>query len=151
MWFYFLLPNTSFCFCFNVLTDPWVRKIFWRRAWQPTPVFLPGESHGQRSQLGYSPRGCKKLDTAEQLTLFSRCKMPNPDIHLHRCPTHTHTHSLSLTIKLVQDWKISINICFKKQILKHAENEAYFQFVLSSSLLPSRLHFPLLSIYSDGN
>jgi len=29
--------------------DPWVRKIPWRRAWQPTPVFLPGESHGQRS------------------------------------------------------------------------------------------------------
>ena len=29
--------------------DPWVGKIFWRRAWQPTPVFLPGESHGQRS------------------------------------------------------------------------------------------------------
>jgi len=34
--------------------DPWVRKIPWRRAWQPTPVFLPGESHGQRSLVGYS-------------------------------------------------------------------------------------------------
>jgi len=33
---------------------PWVRKIPWRRAWQPTPVFLPGESHGQRSLVGYS-------------------------------------------------------------------------------------------------
>ena len=32
--------------------DPWVRKIPWRRAWQPTPVFLPGESHGQRSLAG---------------------------------------------------------------------------------------------------
>ena len=32
--------------------DPWVRKISWRRAWQPTPVFLPGESHGQRSLEG---------------------------------------------------------------------------------------------------
>ena len=31
----------------------------WRRAWQPTPVFLPGESHGQRSPAGYSPWGCK--------------------------------------------------------------------------------------------
>ena len=37
--------------------DPWVRKIPWRRAWQPTPVFLPGESHGQRSLAGYSPWG----------------------------------------------------------------------------------------------
>jgi len=35
--------------------DPWVGKIPWRRAWQPTPVFLPGESHGQRSLVGYSP------------------------------------------------------------------------------------------------
>ena len=35
--------------------DPWVRTIPWRRAWQPTPVFLPGESHGQRSLVGYCP------------------------------------------------------------------------------------------------
>jgi len=35
--------------------DPWVEKIPWRRAWQPTPVFLSGESHGQRSLAGYSP------------------------------------------------------------------------------------------------
>ena len=33
--------------------NPWVRKIHWRRAWQPTPVFFPGESHGQRSLVGY--------------------------------------------------------------------------------------------------
>ena len=37
--------------------DPWVGKIPWRRKWQPTPVLLPGESHGQRSLAGYSPRG----------------------------------------------------------------------------------------------
>ena len=35
--------------------DPWVGKIPWRKAWQPTPVFLPAESHGQRSQVGYNP------------------------------------------------------------------------------------------------
>ena len=33
--------------------DPWIRKILWRRAWQPTPVFLPGGSHGQRSLMGH--------------------------------------------------------------------------------------------------
>jgi len=44
---------------------PWVGKIPWRRAWQPTPVFLPGESHGQRSLVGYCPKGCKELDTTE--------------------------------------------------------------------------------------
>ena len=37
------------------------------RKWQPTPVFLPGESHGPRSLVGYSPRGHKELDTTEQL------------------------------------------------------------------------------------
>ena len=45
--------------------DPWVRKIRWRRKWQPTPVFLPGESHGQRSQEGYSPWGHKGSDMTE--------------------------------------------------------------------------------------
>ena len=53
--------------------NPWVGKIPWRREWQPTPVFLPGESRGQR----YSPWGRKKLDTTEQITLslsYSRKK-----------------------------------------------------------------------------
>ena len=43
----------------------WVRKIPCRRAWQPTPVFLPGESQGQRSLIGYGPVGCKESDTTE--------------------------------------------------------------------------------------
>jgi len=45
--------------------NPWVRKIPWRRAWQPTPVFLPGEFYGQESLLGYSPKGCTQSDTTE--------------------------------------------------------------------------------------
>ena len=44
---------------------PWVGKIPWQRAWQPTSVFLPGESHGWGSLAGYSPWGCKVLDMAE--------------------------------------------------------------------------------------
>jgi len=43
----------------------WVGKISWRRAWQPTPVFLPGESHGERNLAGYSPQGCTEFDTTE--------------------------------------------------------------------------------------
>ena len=59
----------------------WVGKILWRREWQSTPVFLPGELHGQRSHgvgyslcglelqtVGYSPWGRKELDATEQLT-----------------------------------------------------------------------------------
>ena len=45
--------------------NPCVGKISWRREWQPTPVFLPGESHGQRSLAGYSPWSCRELDTTE--------------------------------------------------------------------------------------
>jgi len=40
--------------CRRLGFDPWVRKIPWRRKWQPTPVFSPGKSHGQRSLVGYS-------------------------------------------------------------------------------------------------
>ena len=47
--------------------DPWVGKIPWGRKQQPTPVFLPGESHGQKSLAGYSPWGHKKLDMTQQL------------------------------------------------------------------------------------
>ena len=45
--------------------SPWFGKSSWRRKWQPTPVFLPAESHGQRSQAGYSPWGHKELDMTE--------------------------------------------------------------------------------------
>ena len=60
--------------------SPWLRKIPWRKEWQPTPTFLPGEFHRRRSLAGYSPRGCKESDMTEWLT----------DTH-----THTHTHSVA--------------------------------------------------------
>ena len=47
--------------------DLWVGKIPWRREWLPTPVFLPGKSHRERSLAGYSSWGRKELDTTEQL------------------------------------------------------------------------------------
>ena len=53
--------------------DPWVGEIPWRRAWQPTPVFLPGESHGQRSEMGYySPWGHTQWDMTERLSTQQR-------------------------------------------------------------------------------
>ena len=57
--------------------NPWVRKIPWRREWLPTPVFLPGESHGQRSLVGYSPWGHKELDTTRYMNLFKLWFSPN--------------------------------------------------------------------------
>ena len=47
--------------------SPWLGKISWRRKWQPTPVFLPGKSHGWRNLVGYSSWGHKKLDMTELL------------------------------------------------------------------------------------
>ena len=58
--------------------NPWIRKIPWRREWQPTPVFLPGEFHGQRSLAGCNLLGHKDLDMTEWLT------------HAY---THAHTHT----------------------------------------------------------
>ena len=58
--------------------DPWVGKIPCRRKWQPTPVFLPRASHGQRSLAGYSPWGHKESDTTQAT---------------ERTHTHTHTHT----------------------------------------------------------
>ena len=48
--------------------DPWVRKMPWRRKWQPTPVLLPGKFHGWRSLVGYSPWGRKESDMTEWVT-----------------------------------------------------------------------------------
>ena len=46
--------------------NPWVRKILWRRRWQPTPVFLLGISHEKRSLVGYSPGGHKESEMTDQ-------------------------------------------------------------------------------------
>ena len=56
--------------------NPWVGKIPWRRAWQSTPVFLPGESDGQRSLVGYSPWGREESDTTERLTHIPGAYIP---------------------------------------------------------------------------
>ena len=58
-----LSGKESACQCRRCGFYPWVRKIRWRRAWQPTPVSLPGKSHGQRSLVGHSPWGHKEMDT----------------------------------------------------------------------------------------
>ena len=60
--------------------DPSVGKIPWKREWHPTPLFLPGEFHGQRRLAVHSPQDCKDSDTTEQLTC-----------------THTHTRTNTKT------------------------------------------------------
>ena len=75
-------------FCMKRRFNPWVRKSPWRRAWEPTPVFLPGESHGQSSLVGYSSWSLKESDTTEHACT---CTWVRTHARAH---THTHTHTL---------------------------------------------------------
>ena len=73
----------STCQCRRHRFDPWVRNIPWKRKWQPTPVFLHGKFHGQRSLAGYSPQSHKESNMIEHacvnvqyIYLFSCVKSP---------------------------------------------------------------------------
>ena len=76
--------------------ETWVEKRPWRSAWQPIPVFLPGESHGRRSLAGYSPWGHKESDKTEQLSVHARV----------RTCTHTHTHTHSSILSWRIPWTV---------------------------------------------
>ena len=58
---WWLSGNKSACQCRRLSFNLWVRKVSWRRKWQPTPVFLPGRYHGQRSLGAYSPWGYERV------------------------------------------------------------------------------------------
>ena len=87
LWYWMVCAGNeqrSFCHfwdCTQVLHS-WVRKMPWRRKWQTTPVFLPGESHGQRSRAGYSPRGCKESDMTEWLHFHFHFMFGFPPFHM---------------------------------------------------------------------
>ena len=72
--------------------NPWVGKMPWRREWQPTPVFLPGEFHGQGSLAGYSSWGHKGSDMTEQLTHYT-----------YICTKYVYlcTHVINITLYMI--------------------------------------------------
>ena len=84
-----LSGKESACHCRRRGFDPWVRKISWSRKWQPTPLFLPGKFHGQRSMAGYSPWGPKGSNTTLCLVSWSCptlwdpmvCSPPGSSVH----------------------------------------------------------------------
>ena len=89
--------------------DPWAWKIHWRRKWQPTPVFLPGESHGQRNLAGYIPWGCKELELTEQLSMHAQSysnqnsvvlaqKQTYGSVQQDREPRNKPTHLTSINV-----------------------------------------------------
>ena len=72
------------------MRETWVRSLGWEDPWrrkgQPTPASLPGESHGPRSLVGYSPRGCKESDMTERLTLSPPFLSESLHSHSPPCP-----------------------------------------------------------------
>ena len=106
----------------------------WRRAWLPTPVFLPGESHGERSLAGYSPWGHKELDITKQLT---HIHTHTPAVSLISPSTHTHAHRLQSmgSQRAGHDW--ATNTWTPQLILflpAHTPTQLSFCFSLSLSL-----------------
>ena len=99
--------------CRRCVFDPWVGKISWRRKWQPTPVFLSGKSHGQRSLAGYSPWGHKEPDTIEHAHNSAPLHTPPPPYlalkasvdsrgcvsSLQACERHSGQHACSETVE----------------------------------------------------
>ena len=63
--------------------DPWAGKISWTRKWLPTPVIMPGKSHGQRSLVGYGPWGLKESDLTEQLNKKKNMLMITAEVTKH--------------------------------------------------------------------
>ena len=76
--------------------NPWAGKIPWRRKWPPTPVSLPGKSHGQRGLMGYSPCGHKRVK--------------------YNWPTEQHKHELVM-IPPIKNWTLRLILPFPSSVL----------------------------------
>ena len=104
--------------------DPWVRKIPWKRAWQLTPVFLLGESHGHGSLVGHSPRGGKESDTTK-VTQHAWLIIDLPGDS--QCETllffllHVWTYMESLFVRNTENWML-IQLCNIWYSLSHTKN-----------------------------
>ena len=77
----------SACQCRRLGFHSWVRRIPWRRKWQPDPAFLPGKSHGRRSLVGYRPWGCKRVGH----DLVTKQPQILPCTHQHRITQKSFT------------------------------------------------------------
>ena len=104
--------------------DPWVGKIPWRRKWQPTPVSLPGKSHGQRSLVGCSPWGRKESGMTEWLTQAACI------LHVFIARAQRAHCSIHLPFNGSQEGKLAWNSAFKK--LRSFGHDAIFKKIASS-------------------
>ena len=119
---HWLSGKASTCRCRRHRFDPWIRKVPWRRKWKPTPVFLPGKSHAERSLVGY-----------KRVRHTFATKQQHPTLGHMTCWVHYrldfNLHSISLFDSLVQ-----LNNLYKK---------------LCYTLTCNRRHHAFLGISSD--
>ena len=141
---WWLSGEESTCQCRWCRFAPWVRKIPWRRKWQPTEVFLPGEFHGQRSLAIYSPWGRTRVghNLATKTTTYqSPCVRERKKIETsvfldtsHSVVQHFYTQNGLFSLLLLTVWRVPIkficllckNACDKKPV------KIYFVFLCFS-------------------
>ena len=127
--------------------DPWVKKIPWRRKWQPTPVFWPGEFHGQRRLAGYNPWGSrvrhdwgtntftlslfhnivqqslpstsKALSSSQAKTQYALNNLPSPSLSPQ---PQTTTLQLSVCMNLTNVWQIMQYLSFSGWLISSSNN-----------------------------
>ena len=89
--------------------DPWVRKISWRRKWQPTPVFLPGKSHGQRSLADYSPWVTKSRTRLSDFTFTLDAILLHREATIINIGAHAQRHKKNAKRNTLADYHAKIN------------------------------------------
>ena len=116
------------CQCRRCRFDPWVRKILRRSKWQPTPVFLPGKSHGLRSLVGYSLWGCKELDVTERVNTTTN------NTHSNFFPSMRRWWKWSELLKIHSVYLV---------VASFATKDFHFEFFCLCSFLGNLLFFPI--------
>ena len=131
--------------------NPWVGKMPWRRKWQPTPVPLPGKSHGQRSLVGCSPWSHKESDTTEHLHFAFTFEDKTPPwpiqtlfgsmTFLTQWPESRFVHFPQFGLSgLKYDLKQHDSLWLQNEIILSSESESCS--IVSDSLRPHGLHSP---------
>ena len=130
--------------------------IYWRRKWHPTPVLLPGKSHGRRNLVGYSPWGRKELDTTERLTFTSLFYLPNKKTDFNCCPTHYSVQSLISVRLFATAWtaacQASLSNTNSQNLLKLMSMESVLtskHLILCRPLLLLPSIFPSIKVFSN--
>ena len=115
--------------------NPWVRKILWRRKWQPTPVFLPGKSHGQRNLVGYSPWDCKEVDATEHTHMLGSANSSAPCLRpFHQTPCRDKQCVVNYWMEGAEERSVLVGLPGDRaSILNESQEKAHLGQLLSLS------------------